>query len=127
MGKPLALVIEDHEAIRDIYAAALEMEGFATQGILDGKEALEVLGQVTPDLIVLDMNLPHVSGHYLFKHIRGDDRLKDIPIIISTANSILASGVSNDMGENDFILVKPIEVRDLQSIARQIKARAAAK
>src|SRR5215510_5214883 len=109
MAKPLAMVIEDHEAIRDIYMAALEMEGFDTVGITDGKEALEELGNLTPTVIILDMNLPHVSGHYLLKHIRGDDRLKDIPVIISTANSILASTVAGDKTEHDFVLVKPIE------------------
>ena len=121
MAKPLAMVIEDHEAIRDIYMAALEMEGFDTVGIMDGKEALEELGNLTPTVIILDMNLPHVSGHYLLKHIRGDDRLKDIPVIISTANSILASTVAADKTDNDFILVKPIEIRQLQDLVRQLK------
>ncbi|MCU0513880.1 MAG: response regulator [Anaerolineae bacterium] len=125
MSKPLAIIIEDHEAIRDIYAAALQMEGFQTHVSSDGRQALEDLGKLQPTLIVLDMNLPHVSGHYLFKHIRGDDRLKTVPIIISTANSILASSVTPDMTENDFLLVKPVEVKKLQAIARTIKARQA--
>jgi DNA-binding response OmpR family regulator len=121
MAKPLAMVIEDHESIRDIYMAALEMEGFETVGITDGKEALEELGNMTPALIILDMNLPHISGHYLLKHIRGDDRLKEVPVIISTANSILAGNVAIDKTEHDFVLMKPIEIRQLQDLVRKLK------
>src|SRR5262249_4956105 len=109
-----------------IYMAALEMEGFDTQGITDGKEALEALGSVSPTLIILDMNLPHVSGHYLLKHIRGDDRLKDTPVIISTANSILANTVASDKSDLDFVLGKPIEIRQLQELVRKLKARSVA-
>ena len=123
MAKQLALVIEDHESIRDIYMAALEMEGYNAEGITDGKDALETLSRVSPALIILDMNLPHVSGHYLLKHIRGDERLKDVPVIISTANSILANTVASNKTENDFILVKPIEIRQLQDVVRKVKAR----
>ena len=123
MAKLLALVIEDHESIRDIYMAALEMEGYTAEGITDGKDALETLGTVTPALIILDMNLPHVSGHYLLKYIRGDERLKDVPVIISTANSILANTVANDKTDKDFVLVKPIEIRQLQDVVRKVKAR----
>jgi DNA-binding response OmpR family regulator len=124
MPKPLAVIIEDQAFISEMYADALTLTGLATHIIADGKTAIEELETLTPTLIVLDMNLPQVSGHYLFKHIRGNPRLKNVPIIISTANSILAGAVAKDLGEIDFLMLKPVNIKELQTLARKLLAEA---
>lgn len=120
-SKPVVLIIEDNESIANMYSDALVIAGFETQIMRDGKLAMEHLNSATPELIILDMNLPHVSGHYILKHIRADERLKRTPIIIATANSVIAGALSSDLTDNDFLLIKPIEISTLQNLARRLQ------
>jgi DNA-binding response OmpR family regulator len=122
MSKPLAVIIEDQAFISEMYADALTLTGLATHIIADGKTAIVELETLTPTLIVLDMNLPQVSGHYLYKHIRSHSRLKHVPIIISTANSILAGAVAKDLGDLDFLMLKPVNIKELQTLAKKLMA-----
>jgi len=120
MANPLALIIEDQEDIADIYSNALSLSGFSTDTIHDGKVALEQLPNLEPDLIILDMNLPHVSGHYLFKELRTIPHLKNIPVIICTANSVLANAMKSEIGDTDFILIKPVSIHQLNGLVKRI-------
>lgn len=120
MARGLALIIEDNREIGDIYAVTLHMSGFETELIVDGKVALERLDETTPDLIILDMNLPQVSGHYIYKRIRSDARLKNMPIIISTANILVADALAKEHNPNDHILVKPVSPAQIRDLVRSL-------
>jgi len=120
MAKRFALIIEDQQDIADIYSNALHLTGFDTHIIYDGKEALTQLPNIEPDIILLDMNLPHVSGHYLFKELRSIPHLADVPVIICTANSVLATAMKSEINATDFILIKPISIHQLNDLVRQI-------
>ena len=120
MANRFALIIEDQEDIADIYSNALLLTNFESQIISDGKEALELLPNVEPQLIILDMNLPHVSGHYLFKQIRSTSHLADVPVIICTANSVMANAMKAEISETDFILVKPVSIHQLNGLIKRI-------
>ncbi len=121
MSRPVAIIIEDQINISQLYSDALSLAGYDTHAVLDGSKAIEALATITPNVIVLDMNLPHVSGHYILKFIRGEDRLKNIPVIIATANSIMAQAVASEMTERDFILIKPVSMKDLNILAKKLK------
>lgn len=120
MADRLALIIEDQEDIADIYSNALNLAGIGSQIIYDGKVALEQLPSLEPDIIILDMNLPRVSGHYLFKELRTIPHLSDVPVIICTANSVMANAMKSEIGETDFILVKPVSIHQLNDLVKQI-------
>ncbi|RMG70236.1 MAG: response regulator [Chloroflexi bacterium] len=121
MSQKFVLIIEDHQEIGEIYQITLDSMGFASQQITDGKEALDYLEQNNkPDLIILDMNLPQVSGHFLFKKIRSKPDWLEVPIIISTANMIIANTLRHELGENDFLLVKPVRPSDLRATINDI-------
>jgi DNA-binding response OmpR family regulator len=122
MSKPLAVIIEDQELLSEAFADALEMVGYDTLIVADGRSAMEQLGTLIPTLIVLDMNLPHVSGHYILKHLYADARLSPVPVIIATANSILADAVKRDLRSQDYLFVKPVRMAELQKIAKSILA-----
>lgn len=122
MSRPIAIIIEDQINISQLYSDALSLAGYDTHAVLDGSKAIEALETITPNVIVLDMNLPRVSGHYILKFIRGDDRLKNIPVIIATANSIMAQAVAAEMTERDYILIKPVSMKDLHVLAKKLKA-----
>ena len=116
----LALIIEDHAAIAQLYAESLHNVGFETERIEDGRAAMDRLDSGPPDLIVLDMNLPHVSGHYLLKQMRADPTWADVPVIIATANAVMAEALESQLGPHDMILIKPIRPAELVDIAQQL-------
>lgn len=120
MTQRLALIIEDNGDIAYIYDEGLRAANFITDIVMDGKVALERLKTTVPDLIVLDMNLPRVSGHYLFKEIRADERLNNTPIIIATANSPMADALRPLISDIDFILIKPVSASQLRDLASRL-------
>lgn len=120
MDEAIALIIEDHLDIAEMYAIALQMLKFQTEIITDGRAALDRLGQITPRIVILDMNLPSVSGHYIYKQMRAEHRLDHTPVIISTANAVVADVLADELAPNDRLLVKPISPRQLQDVAREV-------
>ncbi len=114
MSKPLALVIEDNKDQAEITAKALQTAGFMTEIFHDGEEAVERLNVVVPDLVVLDMHLPGVSGTGVLLQIRSDPRLAKTRVIIATVEPELA-GLIRDKA--DLVLTKPIEFSQLYDLA----------
>lgn len=116
-----ALVIEDNKEIGEIYLMTLDMVGIQGELVVDGRLALERLEQIVPDLIILDMNLPQVSGHYLYKQIRSDHRMDGVPVIIATANTLLATALAGELGANDRLLVKPVSPKSLRDVVENLE------
>lgn len=115
---PLALIIEDSFNLAEVYADALQMIGFQTEIHTDGQSAIQAVDNGSPSLIVLDMNLPRISGHYLYRHIRGKDTLTQVPVVIATANNMIADTLRAELGPYDSVFIKPISINDLQKIAK---------
>ncbi len=94
---------------------------------MDGVEALAFLAQEgahsdapRPDLILLDLNLPKIDGREVLKHIRGDDRLKSIPIVILTTSDAAADiNQSYSLQANSY-LSKPVQLEKFESVVRSI-------
>lgn len=78
------LIAEDDEFIRDIYNRIFTMNGFEVILATNGVEALEKLEEMTPSLILLDIMMPYQNGKEVFKKIKQNDRLKDIPVVFLT-------------------------------------------
>jgi two-component system response regulator RegX3 len=98
------LLVEDERTIRDAVAAYLEKEGFWVTSVADGAEALEQAGRKPFDLVVLDLNLPKVSGEEVCRRIRD---ASDVPIIMLTAKGEEADRIAGlELGADDY-LVKP--------------------
>lgn len=120
MTNPIVLIIEDHVEIAEVYALAMQMIKYQAEIVTDGRVALDRLKETVPDLVILDLNLPSVSGHYIYKQMRADSRLDRTPVIISTANAVVADVLSNDLAPSDRLLVKPISPRQLQEVVREV-------
>jgi len=86
MGKK-ALIVDDEKDARLLWSAVAEDSGLEVVEATDGREALDIL-QHDADfaLVVLDVMMPFADGYEVVKQMREDDRLKEIPVIISTAN-----------------------------------------
>ena len=117
---PLALVIEDDEDLSTIFSEAVQAAGFETKIIRDGQSAQEELAVLIPDLIVLDMHLPHVSGADIFTQIHADSRLKNTIVIIATADARIAE-MYHDTA--DFVLVKPIAFTQLRDLTTRLRKK----
>lgn len=113
-----ALIIEDDPELALIFSNALTVSGFETEIITDGLVAQQQLKTATPDVIVLDLHLPHVLGKALFDQIRADARLRDTKVIVATADSRMATQMKE---EADLVLLKPVGFRELRDIVQQFQ------
>lgn len=78
------LLAEDDEFIRDIYNRIFSMNGYTVTMASNGIEAMEKLEKMTPDLILLDIMMPYLSGKEVFKKIKKNEKLKDVPVVFLT-------------------------------------------
>jgi CheY-like chemotaxis protein len=114
LGRPLALVIEDNEDQADIMAKALEVAGFEAEIIASGIKALARLEAVVPDLVILDLHLPGVSGTGVLLQIRADPRLADISVIVVTVEPQAAEPIQHLA---NLVLIKPVDFMVLHNLA----------
>jgi CheY-like chemotaxis protein len=117
MGKPLALIVEDELDISIVFSRALQAAGFETEVIRSGDIALEWLSSSKPDIVILDLNLPCVSGPEILRYIRADKRLTKTPVIIATAYARLAEGVRD---QADQVLFKPVSFAQLRDLSARL-------
>ena len=119
MRKPFALVIEDNRDTAALFSIVLDLIGFETQIIYDGKTALARLEFSAPDLVLLDLHLADsIGGEFVLHRMRSDERLKDVNVIVVTAFSNLAKNLGN---EADLILYKPISVDQLSDLVARFR------
>lgn len=76
------LLVEDDPFLNDIYATKLKEAGFSVEVTEDGKTALKKLSDKVPDLLVLDIVLPHINGWDILKTIQKDENLRNFPVIV---------------------------------------------
>lgn len=109
-AKYSALIIEDEPALATIFAESLKLADCSSELIYDGNTALDRLSLTVPDLVLLDLHLPGVTGVQILRHIRADKRLKHTLVIIISADVVL---IKNLQDEADLGLIKPIGVKEL--------------
>jgi len=120
MKRHLAFIVEDEPDLADIFAEALAEAGFATEIIARGDTALARLAETVPDIVILDMHLPGVSGDKILRHIRTDPRLAGTRIVVASADDALAQTLEADA---DLILLKPVGFIQLRDLARRLLAK----
>src|SRR3546814_17283430 len=79
------LVVEDNELNLKLFCDLLKAHGYETVPTRDGREVLELVRAERPDLIVMDIQLPHVSGLAVIRPLKSEDALKTIPVLAGTA------------------------------------------
>ena len=107
------LIVDDEEMIRNELKINLEKKEFECLAVEDGREALRIAKENKPDLIILDLMLPKLSGEEGCEQIRKDDQIKNIPIIILTARDTYANKVTGiNLGAN-YYLTKPCTMEQI--------------
>ena len=116
------LIVEDDSGISDFVKAELDHEGFETTLAADGRVALEVFESFNPDLILLDVMLPGLSGLEVLRRIR---KTSAVPVIMVTARGETYDRVNGlDAGADDY-LPKPFEIEELLARMRAVLRRSA--
>ena len=120
----LILIVEDENDLVDTLEYRLEREGFETHSTDKGKEALEFVdGDRLPDLILLDLMLPDISGTEVCRRIRENEEIADLPIVMLTArDEEIDRVVGFEAGADDYV-VKPFSMRELVLRIRAILRR----
>ncbi|MCR3747598.1 response regulator transcription factor [Lentzea californiensis] len=120
---PRVLLIEDDEAVREGLSLALTYQGHTVDAVRTGEEGLELLGSVTPDVVVLDLMLPGVDGFEVCRRIRASG---DLPIIMLTARNDDIDVVAGlEAGADDYV-AKPAQARVLEARIRAVLRRSSA-
>lgn len=104
------LIVEDNELNMKLFNDLLEAHGYATLKTADGIEAIELARTHRPDLILMDIQLPEVSGLEVTKWIKEDDALKSIPVIAVTAFAMKGDEERIREGGCEAYISKPISV-----------------
>ncbi len=107
---PVVLVVDDEQSYRDALSVGLEREGFTVDMAADGREALERFEKNPPDVVLLDVMLPEMSGIDVCREIRTHSQ---VPIIMVTARSAeIDAVVGLEVGADDYV-AKPYRLREL--------------
>lgn len=123
-GSARVLVAEDDRAVREAVERALRFEGYDVTTVRDGSEALQTLLNDSPDVIVLDVMMPHIDGLDVARRVRA--RGDTTPILMLTARHEVGDRVAGlDAGADDY-LVKPFALEELLARLRALLRRSTA-
>jgi DNA-binding response OmpR family regulator len=119
--KPTILVVEDDPDLRSFYRLALTTAGYQVVPVPDGVDALRFTETYLPDLVILDISLPRLSGRDVLQELKASPDTNHIPVLIVTGTDM------HDLAPGDFacILPKPVTADTLLRAVRQCLVREA--
>jgi diguanylate cyclase (GGDEF)-like protein len=115
--KPFALIIEDERDILALFRQVMDLAGYRTEIVLDGNAAMDHLSKSSPDIVLLDLALPGISGADILVRMHADDRLKKIPVVVITAFPHLAETLPVPP---QLVLIKPVNIEQMTMLIRRI-------
>ena len=120
--KKTITIIEDEPFIIEALSFILEKEGFIVKSISDGAKAIEFVKDTNPDLVILDIMLPNVSGMKILEDIRSTKLIAELPVLMITAQGQKKDPrAAEDAGVNEF-MTKPFDNAELiQQIKHMLK------
>jgi two-component system response regulator VicR len=122
--KTRILYIEDEPEMIELTRMVLEREGFEVLGAMGGNEGLEKIKQEKPDLILLDLMMPEMDGWEVYRRIKVDKDLANIPIIIVTAKTqSVDKALGLHVAKVDDYITKPFGPQDIVDSVQRVLAR----
>ncbi len=117
------LVVEDDALNRALFCTVLEENGFEVQPVTDEREAVEAASQFDPHLIIMDIQLPHISGLKLIQTLKRSPRLSHVPVLAVTG--YVGRGEERRVrraGANDY-LPKPVSIQPFMAAVERLVLR----
>jgi diguanylate cyclase (GGDEF)-like protein len=115
--KPFALIIEDDRDIVALFRHVMDLAGYRTEIILNGKVAADYLARARPDIVLLDLGLPGVSGVEILAQMHADERLKEVPVVVITAHAHLVQTLPV---RPTLTLIKPVNIEQMSNLIQRI-------
>lgn len=117
------LCIDDEPGVIELISLILRSQNIQVDGASSGKEGLEAMSADPPDAVLLDIMMPEMDGWEVYKRMRADDRLKQIPVIIVTArNSSFEEVIARERAGVDDYITKPFVPNQVrESLTRVLK------
>jgi DNA-binding response OmpR family regulator len=120
--RPRVLVVEDEDSIALALDYVMEREGYQHDRVARGSEALARIRATRPDLVLLDVMLPEVSGYDICRGVRGDPNLGAVKIVMMTARGVAGERRrSLDLGADGFV-GKPFQLTELRAELKRLLA-----
>lgn len=122
-SKPLVVVIEDDQSINELICYNLTRAGFLAEGVYNGFDALRVIEQKKPALVLLDIMLPAMDGFEICRRLKASDATRAIPVVMITARGSEADVVTGlQIGADDYV-VKPFSPKVLVERVKAVLRR----
>jgi two-component system, OmpR family, response regulator VicR len=117
------LYIEDERPVIDLVREALKTAGYKVVGATSGRQGLTMMKERKPDLLLLDLMMPDINGWDVYREVKTDKQLADIPVIVVSAKVPDAGNIIiKDLPPVDDYLTKPFDVEDLIRSVNQLLA-----
>ncbi|MDG2003054.1 MAG: response regulator [Novosphingobium sp.] len=117
------LVVEDNDLNRRLFCDVLKSQGFAVEPVSDGRDALEAAHSFVPNLIIMDIQLPNISGLDLIEAAKSDKFLRTIPVLAVTAYAGKGDEERiRDAGADNY-LAKPVSIGPFMAAVRALLER----
>ena len=116
MSNPYALVVEDEPLVAELFRRALQDAGYQAEVMDNGHKAQAKLVFTSPEVVLLDMNLPNISSSVLLRQIRGQRRLSGTHVVVVTGDKEAAKTFAD---EADQVLVKPVDYDQVRQVAER--------
>jgi CheY-like chemotaxis protein len=121
--RPLVLVVDDEASIRLLCRVNLRLEGIDTEEAPDGTTALRLAWELRPDLVLLDVMMPHIDGWEVAARLADDDATRDIPVVFLSARAESADFLRGyELGAVDYVS-KPFDPTALGSMLHNVLER----
>jgi two-component system, cell cycle response regulator DivK len=114
------LVVEDHSINRLLICAMLHRSGYETIEATDGTSGVTLASRHNPDLILMDIGLPDISGYEATKLIKSNPTTSHIPIVAVTAHAFASDKIQALSAGCSYFLSKPILIRDLETAIHEV-------
>src|SRR5258708_1673674 len=111
--EPTVLLVDDDRALCDLLAERLSLDGLRCDCVYDGLSAVQRAFAIRPQLIVLDLSLPELSGDQVFARLRADHRTRYTPVIFLTGRSGRREKVDRLLAGADDYVTKPFDIDEL--------------
>jgi CheY-like chemotaxis protein len=117
---PTILLVDDEMDFRSIFTFSFQHYGYDTLVAADGREALEMIYQHHPDLIILDDMLPDINGSTICQDLKRDPLMRQIPVVMCSAGQHALHPTYREMTGADAVLPKPVRPREMAALVEKL-------